>query len=178
VFVGFGLGSGYGWQPGGSLEFRKDKEVAAGPLSGGLINLLPEIGYQLTDDLALSMQARLQFVPSEGSGDPNAGAPVEKAYAVLLRAVYAFGTTTNLRPFFSACVGGGDGFRLRVPRDPDAQLVRSDTVRGGPLLGGAGIGFAYHFNTHAAWTTELRLITGLPTLAAVADLSTGLEVGF
>jgi hypothetical protein len=88
------------------------------------------------------------------------------------------GATSNLRGFVSACVGGGDGFRLRVPRDPNAQLVRSDTVRGGPFLGGAGLGVAYHFNSHAAWTTELRAIAGLPTLAIVADLSTGLEVGF
>jgi hypothetical protein len=178
VFIGLGLGSGYGWQPGGALEFRKDKEVAAGPLSGGLVNALPEIGYQVSDDFALSLQARLQFVPSEGSGDPNAGSPIEHAYAVLLRSVYAFGSYTNLRSFMSACVGAGDGFRLRVPRDPEAQLIRSDTVRGGPLLAGAGIGIAYHFNPHAAWTAELRGITGLPNLAIVADLSTGLEIGF
>jgi hypothetical protein len=178
VFVGFGLGSGYGWQPGGTLEFHTEKEVAAGPLSGGLVNLLPELGYQVTDDFAVSLQARLQIVPSEGAGDPKAGAPVEKAYAVLLRTVYAVGATSNLRGFVSACVGGGDGFRLRVPRDPTAGLIRSDTVRGGPFLGGAGIGVAYHFNSHAAWTTEIRTIAGLPKLAAVVDLATGLEVGF
>jgi hypothetical protein len=178
VFVGFGLGSGYGWQPGGTLEFRTDKEVAAGPLSGGLVNLLPELGYQVSDDFAVSLQARYQIVPSEGSGDPHPGAPAEKAYAVLLRGVYAVGATSNLRGFVSACVGGGDGFRLRVPRDTAAELIRSDTVRGGPFLGGAGVGVAYHFNSHAAWTSEIRAIAGLPSLAAVIDLSTGLEVGF
>jgi hypothetical protein len=178
LFLGFGLGTGYGWQPGGTLEFHTEKEVAAGPLSGGLINLLPELGYQLSDDLALSLQARLQFVPADGSGDPKPGSPVEKAYAVLVRAVYAVGATSNLRGFLSACVGGGDGFRLKVPRDPTETLVRSDTVRGGPFLAGAGLGLAYHFNSHAAWTGELRAISGLPSLAVVADLSTGLEVGF
>ncbi|HEY0709584.1 MAG TPA: tetratricopeptide repeat protein [Polyangia bacterium] len=177
VFVGFGLGSGYGYQTGGSLEFRKEKSVAAGPLSGGLVALRPEVGYQLSDDLALSVQARLQFIPAQGSGDGTPGSPIESAHSILLRATQAFGSG-NLRTTGSVVLGAGQGFRLRVPRDPDANLARSDTVRGGPVLAGAGFGLAYHASTHVAWTFEARALVGLPKIAALAELAAGVEVGF
>ncbi|HEY0715815.1 MAG TPA: tetratricopeptide repeat protein [Polyangia bacterium] len=176
-FAGFGLGSGYGWQKGGSLEFRTEKSVAAGPLSGGLIALRPEVGYQLTDDLAVSIQARLQFIPAQGSGDGTPGSPIESAHSILLRATQAFGNG-NFRPTGSVVVGGGQGFRLRVPRDPDANLARSDTVRGGPLLVGGGGGFTYHATEHVAWTLELRLLAGLPSIALLGEMAAGVEVGF
>jgi hypothetical protein len=178
VFLGVGLGSGFGWQPGGQLEFRKDQEVAAGPLAGGLIHLMPELGYQVTDNFAVSILARLQFLPAEGSGDPNPGSPIEKAFSVLARASYALGAAANFRPVLSGYVGFGEGFRLRVPRDPEVRLVRSDTVRGGPALVGAGFGFAYHIGPHLAWTGELRGLVGAPIFATIADLSTGVEIGF
>ncbi len=177
MFVALGLGTGFGWQPGGVLEFRKDREVAAGPLSGGLGHVLPEFGYQLNEDFALSLQGRVQFIPTQGSGDATVGTPAERAIAVLVRAVYAFGSG-NLRGFASVAAGAGEGFRLKVPPDPAVRLVRSDTVKGGPLVGGVGLGFAYHFNRHVAWSTEARALVGAPTIAAIGEISSGLELGF
>lgn len=177
VFVGFGLGTGYGYTIGHALEFRTDQEVGAGPLSGGLLHLLPELGYQWDDHLAFSVQVRLQYIPTEGSGDATPGAPATKALAVLLRGVYAVGEG-NWRGFLSGVAGGGDGFRLKVPPQPAANLPRSDTVRGGPVVVGAGAGFAYHFNRHVAWPTEARLLLGVPSIAAVVEISTGVELGF
>ena len=177
IWVGFGMGSGYGWQKGGSLEFRTEKQVAAGPLSGGLLTLRPEVGYQLTSDVALSVQARLQFIPAQGSGDGTAGSPAEKAHSLLLRATRSMGRG-NLRSLFSLVAGGGDGFRLRVPRDPASDLARSDTVRGGPFIVGAGAGLAYHATTHIAWVLDGRVLLGLPTIAALGEVAVGIEVGF
>ena len=68
----------------------------------------------------------------------------------------------NLRGFGSLAVGGGSGFRLKVAPDRRTGLVRSDTVRGGPFLGGAGGGVIYHINPHIAWPTELRALAGFP----------------
>ena len=62
-------------------------------------------------------------------------------------------------------VGGGDGFRLKVSPSRQTGLVRSDTVRGGPFLAGAGGGVVYHFNPHVAWPTELRALAGVPDIA-------------
>jgi hypothetical protein len=176
-WVGFGMGSGYGWQPGGPLEFRTTQKVDAGPLGPGLLHILPEVGYQLGPQLAVSLQARAQFIPTQGSGDPTAGRPANKAFALLLRASYSLGEA-NTRPFFSVCAGGGDGFRLRVPASPGDNLVRSDTVKGGPLLGGAGGGVIHHFTSHVAWSTELRALAGFPTTAYMFELGTGIEVAF
>jgi hypothetical protein len=176
-WAGFGMGSGFGWQPGGQLEFRKDQQVAAGPLGPGLMHIMPEVGYQLSSQLAVSLQARAQFVPTQGSGDPTPGRPANKAFALLVRASYSIGEA-NTRPFISLCGGGGDGFRLRVPPQRQSGLVRSDTVKGGPLLGGAGLGVIHHFNPHIAWSTELRGLAGFPTTAYMVELGTGIEFAF
>jgi hypothetical protein len=176
VWLGLGTGYAYGWQPGGELEFRKDQKVAAGMLGGGLL-LMPEVGYQWTERLSFSAQLRFQHVPTEGSGDATAGNPATRAIAILVRGTYTVGDD-NLRPFVSVVAGGGDGFRLKVPPSREASLVRSDTVKGGPLVGGAGVGLIYHFNPHVAWPTELRGLVGAPSLAAVAELTTAIEVAF
>jgi hypothetical protein len=177
LWAGLGLGRGWGWQGGGPLEFRQDQAVAAGMLAGGLGQLLPEVGYQWSERMAFSLQLRFQFLPTEGSGDPTPGKPAVKAIAALARATYAVGDG-NLRGFGSLAVGGGDGFRLKVAPNRQTGLVRSDTIRGGPLLGGAGGGVIYHINPHVAWPTELRALAGFPDVAVSVELTTGLEVAF
>lgn len=176
LWVGLGTGYSHGWQPGGELEFRTDQKVAAGMLGGGLL-LMPEIGYQWSEALSFSVQLRYQHVPTEGSGDGFAGTPATRAIALLARGTYSVGES-NLRPFLSVVAGGGDGFRLKVPPSREAFLIRSDTVRGGPLVAGGGVGLVYHFNPHVAWPTELRGLLGAPSLAAVAELTTSIEVSF
>ena len=161
LWAALGLGKGWGWQGGGQLEFRQDQEVAAGMLGGGLGQVLPEVGYQWSERTAFSLQLRFQFLPTEGSGDPTPGKPAASAIAALARATYAVGDG-NLRGFGSLAVGGGSGFRLKVAPNRRTGLVRSDTVRGGPFLGGAGGGVIYHINPHIAWPTELRALAGLP----------------
>ena len=59
------------------------------------------------------------------------------------------------------------GFRLVVPASREAELPRSDTVRGGPFLVGAAAGLVYHFSRRVAWPLEARVLAGLPSLAAV-----------
>ena len=83
-----------------------------------------------------------------------------------------------MRGFGSLAVGGGDGFRLKVAPNRQTGLVRSDTIRGGPFLGGAGGGVIYHINPHIAWPTELRALAGFPDVAVSVELTTGLEVAF
>jgi hypothetical protein len=177
LWAGLGLGKGMGWQPGGSLEFRQMQEVGAGVLSGGLGHLQPEIGYQWSERTAFSLQLRFQFVPTEGSGDPTPGKPAVRAISALARATYGIGDG-NVRGFGSVAMGGGDGFRLKVPPDRQRDLVRSDTVRGGPFLAGAGGGVIYHFNPHVAWPTELRALAGFPDVALSVELTSGIEVAF
>jgi hypothetical protein len=177
LWVAFGAGTGEGWQPGRQLDFRTDHKVGAGPLSGGLVQVLPEIGYQISDELAISVQLRYQYISIEGQGDGTPGSPANGAISVLVRG-FRFWGDGNAQLFATGNVGGGEGFRLVVPPTPMADVIRTDTVRGGPVIAGPGVGFLYHFNRHVAWATELRALAGLPDFALVADLATGLQVGF
>jgi hypothetical protein len=177
LWVAFSAGTGQGWQPGRQLDFRTDHKVGAGPLSGGLVHILPEIGYQISDELAISAQLRYQSISIEGQGDGALGSPADRAISVLVRG-FRFWGDGNAQLFATASVGGGEGFRLVVPPTPMADVIRTDTVRGGPVIAGPGAGFLYHFSRHIAWATELRALAGLPDFALVADLGTGLQVGF
>jgi hypothetical protein len=175
-WAAFGLGTGEGWQAGKALEFRTDQKVNAGPLSGGLVHVLPELGYQLSDDYAVSVQLRYQYISIEGQGDGTQGSPAGGALSLLVKGYWFWGDG-NAQLFGTASVGGGQGFRLVVPPTEGANL-RTDTVRGGPLIAGPGVGFAYHFNRRVAWAGELRLLAGVPDFAAVGELGMGVQVGF
>ena len=176
-WAAFGLGKGYGWQPGGKLEFRREREISAGALPGGLLQLLPEVGYQLRDHLSVSAQLRIEYLPTTGSMDPVAGAPVTRAAALLLRAAYTFGDR-KLQPLATACIGGGDGFRLRVANDRSIDLARSDTVRGGPLVAGAGGGIIYNFSQRLAIPAEARVLLGFPSSAVAVEVGTSVAYTF
>ena len=179
LWVGLALGTGYGWQPGADLEFRPNRRVDPGPLAAGLAHALPEIGYQITDRLSLSAQARLQYAPVQGSGDPLPGSPRQTATAFLLRGTLGFGEGP-LHSFVSACAGGGKGggFRLVVPAGKAEELPRSDTVQGGPFLLGAGAGIVYHFSRRLAFPLEVRALAGFPSVAAVLEAGTGVAFSF
>ena len=83
---------------------------------------------------------------------------------MLARAAYTF-LEGPFQPLASLCFGGGDGFRLRVPRDRGVDLARSDTVRGGRLIAGAGGGVVYHFARRFAVPLEARVLYGFPVKA-------------
>jgi hypothetical protein len=150
--------------------------VSAGDLS---LELTPELGYQLTSRLALSVLGRWELIGSSGAGDLHAGAPARSALALLGRARYAWGSG-RAQLFASAFLGAGDAVRVVVPPSvgSDVALERNDSVRGGPVLLGPGGGFTYHFNPHLALLAELRTLVGVPAVAAVIDFNTGVEVGF
>jgi hypothetical protein len=177
LWIGMGLGSGMGWHPKKQLEFRFEDAVDAGFSPAGLLQLEPEIGYQLTADYAVSLQSRHQLIPESGSGDNRLGSPAHGATAVLLSVYRYFGTKRG-QPFVTAAAGGGEGFRLVVPPHPEMNQVRNDTVRGGPLLLGAGGGYLYNLNGHLGLLAVSRLLVGLPEKAALIEVTGGAQVAF
>jgi hypothetical protein len=176
-WAGLGIGSGIGWHPQRQLEFRYKDAVAAGISPAGLMQLSPEVGWQVNGDWAVSLQTRHQFIPESGSGDDQLGNPAHGAFAVLVRGYRYFGDR-NGQPFVSAALGVGQGFRLVVPPHPEAGIRRNDTVRGGPLLIGPGAGYLYNFNSHFGWAAEARLLAGIPDKAALVEILTGAQLGF
>jgi hypothetical protein len=180
-YVGFSIGSGYGYHRASRLEYRTDLQIAEGLSSVGLIHFAPEIGYQITDALSLSVLGRFQYIPEEGKVTANSGAPAHGANSVLAKLSYGLGSK-NAQFLISLMAGGGEGFRLQVPPKPTSDvktsLPRNDTVRAGPIIFGPGVGFLYHFVPAFAWAVEGRALIGAPDLGYAVELSTGPQVSF
>ena len=68
IWVGFGAGTGYGWHRELPLERHRGRQVTEGFSPAGLGFISPEIGYQLSPAIALSLQTRHQYLPADGLG--------------------------------------------------------------------------------------------------------------
>jgi hypothetical protein len=181
LFLGLSLGSGYGWHPREKLEFYDDAIIEAGWIPSGLFHLLPEVGYQFSDRAAFSVQGRVQVISQQGSGDSKPGAPASGAFALLARLQYFIGGG-NLQGSMSAYFGGGSGFRLTIGPQPNTQYRRNDSVRGGPLVAGAGLGFIYHLSPRFGFVFDGKGLYGLGSgttnRAFVMDGVVGGQVSF
>jgi hypothetical protein len=157
----------------------------AGTITGYL-----ELGYLITDHIGVAAQGRYEWISSEGSGDQSPGSPATRAVSLLGRGLYYLDLGAgNAQLQFSADFGGGDGYRFPFPPtnpthsktepklNPDGSVAKdkdgftitvpkptlvTDTVRSGPLVYGAGVGFIYHFNSHLAANVEMRVLGAGP----------------
>jgi hypothetical protein len=179
VWAAIGLGSGYGWFPTRTPDLYTGAKVT-GAASGGILHLLPEIGYQWTDHIAFSLQGRYQFVHTESVGSTRASQAKSWALAVLGR-VYLFsdrlfGSASNFQLFGTGNLGGGTAFRLYVAPHPNvtnpgspSDFPSSDSVHGGPLVAGVGGGVLYHLTNYFTLAAELRGLAGFWDVATVFE---------
>jgi hypothetical protein len=181
IFVGFSVGTGYGYHPASRLEYRTDLQIAAGLSSVGVMHFAPEIGYMITEAFSVSLQGRFQYIPEEGRAQANTGAPAHGANSVLAKLTYGFGLG-NGQVTASLAAGGGEGYRLQVPpkptNDSKTSLPRNDTVRAGPFIVAPGIGFLYHFHPAFGWVVDAKALIGMPDKGYAAEISTGPQVAF
>src|SRR4029453_10037665 len=89
------------------------------------------------------------------------GPPPRMAHALLAHAMYDLWGGERLQFLGTATLGGGSGFRLKVPPDPAAQLPSSDTIAGGPLVLGPGVALFYNISEQIILTGESRLLLGM-----------------
>ncbi len=84
-----GAGTGFAYHRPSLLEWRRDAPpVTAGVRVAGLVTFYPEIGYLITEHIGVAVQARLEYIPIEGSGDTHPGRPAGGAIAVIGRGLY------------------------------------------------------------------------------------------
>lgn len=172
-WIGLGGGSGAGYAKGDGLEARPDLQAQyeAGFGWAGLGHLVPEIGYQITPDIAVSVQGRVQWIPQ--------AAQYQKMYSTGAQAVLArvlfFSRQQRLRGFGSLMAGGGTGFRFTLHPDHAKPEIK-DTVRGGPGIAGVGGGLTYEMLKSISLVAEVNVLAGFPVFSAVADLNLGLQV--
>jgi hypothetical protein len=176
-FLGFGAGFGYGAYPESRLDFRRDLRIQGNTGAAGIVLLTPEAGYQITERIAAGVQLYWQQIGGSGIGDGQTGAPARRSFTALARARYQVGDG-RVQWISSAFLGAGNGFHLVVPPLPDQGLRRNDSVRSGPVVLGPGTGVMIHLTPHAVLIAELRLLTGVPRLAALIDSRIGAEVAF
>ena len=196
-WIGFGLGSGFGYAPASGLESLPSlaPRYVSGGAWAGLGHITPEIGYQLGPNYAIALEGRNQYIPQTSHFSPYAATGANAVLAKFI--VY---TKQSRGRFFAAVeAGGGEGFRLIahpaqgcavgrqdacsalmggvIATDPQYPNFK-DTVRGGPVLAGAGGGFLYEISKGVSWMAEINLLAGFPHFAAVGDLNTGFQINF
>ena len=201
IWFGVGPGFGFGFVPGGALEWRKAIKVSAVTAPVGMFHVVPEIGYMWTDHFALAGQAIIEFIKQEQlSGETGPiieGAPAKMGFAGLARAIYYVDLFDgNLQFSMSGDAGGGflripvkphaQGELVQNPSDPDGPLIhdpkltifRTDTRPVGIALLGAGAGFIWHWSRHFAVALDGRFLTGVPNFGAVFEGTFSLQLAF
>lgn len=140
VWFGMGAGVGWGYVPRGNLEWQKNVKVNALGTMTGMLHLLPEIGYMVSDSFGLALQGRIEFIrqhqamykdpltdkttpvpPAPGlKGEPNT-----MASALLARVIgyLDLSSSGNLRLSYSGDIGGG---LVRLPVKPAASITGVD----------------------------------------------------
>lgn len=171
VYIALSAGTGTGWHPDRMLEGNSDLQTSGGYSNTGLV-LNPELGWQITRGFALALAGRQQLLaPGQWQQTEDSPAP-KMANAAFLKAIWSIGRGNAVLQI-SAMAGGGDGFRLIVPRRPSDGLSADDSVRGGPYIFGPGLGFEYHIASSFSWFVQGRVLAGAPIFAVVAEGSSG-----
>jgi len=191
VWIGMGAGTGFGYAKGQGLEavnrspdmmFNKlASEFQPGLAWAGLLHLAPELGYQISPNVAISVEGRFQYIPQPAQYARYAS---KGAISGLLK-VMRYTKQDQIRFFGTGIVGGGEGFRFPVhPVDPAIHPELSkvqdfkDTVRGGPIVAGAGVGVYYEASKRASIVVELHALAGFPIFSFVVDANLALQINF
>ncbi len=175
VFVSIGVGSGGGYVQGPTEKTRSDVNCCVG---SAYLSLLPEIGYYLSSQLAISAAVRIGF-PIGANVDGHA----TLAPAGLLRVRYSLATSGEGFQVTGAL--GAGIIRNVVPIDMAPEGMDADTTAMGPLLLGSGFGYnmklsgIFHLvaevNALAALTAGMDEIGDCPGVGCV-EPKNGLQI--
>ncbi len=195
-WFGIGAGSGFGFAQGDGLEavnrspdpdFHNLRTIfQAGGAWAGLGHLAPELGVMITPNIGISLEGRFQYIPQPAKYARFTSQGAISGLAKLM----LYTKQSRVRFFGSAIFGGGEGFRFVVkpaasvncnPPNPDPLCgVKDfqDTVRGGPLIGGAGLGLYYEAARRVSLVLEAHALAGFPTFSFVVDGNLSLQFNF
>jgi hypothetical protein len=186
-WFGLGAGSGFGYAKGDGLEaasrsddpnFRAYQDIfVPGGAWAGLGHLVPEVGYQINPNVAISLAGRLQWIPQPSEYSRFAA---RGALSGLAKVIF-YTKQARLRFFGAALAGGGEGFRFVVyPAAGSGRPYENfkDTVRGGPAVAGLGGGLYYEAAKRVSLVLEVDGLAGLPTFSFVTDVNVGLQFNF
>ncbi len=152
LFLAVAMGTGGGYVTGATEQAQSDVGCCFAP---ALLHLFPEIGYFLRRNMSVSAAFRMGFPVGANLPGHATAAP-----AALVRFKYALdesGEGVNV----TGAVGGGiirHTIKLNMPSaDGD-----TDTVASGPILIGAGAGYAKALGGPMRFVAELNTLAGIP----------------
>jgi hypothetical protein len=188
-FVAIMGGTGIGWASGTGEATRARAESSVGWTETGQV--LPELGYFVTPQLVIGVQARVQMVrgateyrpdtPEDGEcGEDNVCAPASGAIAAFLKATWFVADPHSaFQPYLSLAAGAGNVRQITHVSGAQTCGVSADqrcvdTVAGGPALVGPGFGFRYVLSDGFGIMAGIGGLIGLPSFTATADVNLGL----
>jgi hypothetical protein len=185
-------GSGVG-TASGTGETTRNNVTATGMGWTRAGQLAPEIGYFVTPQLRVGVQARLQYVsgatpyavpnPQAGEcGSDHICSPSTGAIAGLAKAAWSFLAPEGaFQPYASLSAGYGTirhVAKVDAPQTCGSGTSPSgtcmDTVAGGPILVGPGVGFQYRVGDAVGLVAEIGGLVGVPNFTLNVDLNVGL----
>jgi hypothetical protein len=205
VFIS--LGGGMGMTYHGSMKAAgrfNDKNgdrlenipALAGSNPAALGQLVPEVGYVVSEKFAISLQGRLQYLPFDSSGlGPGSVKPATWALAAFLRGQYNFWTISNFQTFVSLAVGGGPHvFMGSIPKVCDTSSKsdqwlqdnkawctkgvndHSNVILSGPVAAAAGVGFLWHITRNLGFWVEGRGMSSVAPVMFLGEVNAGFSV--
>jgi opacity protein-like surface antigen len=154
--------------------------VQSGFSPATLLQLEPEIGYQVSKRFSVSIMGRYQVVPKDASGKApgtDEKAVPTAAFAGFLRGQFAFLSRGGFQTYATGGAGLGTSFLAIVSKHcPDAScsLDHDDTIHGGPVGVTAGLGAIYHVVPSFGVFLEIKEIATLPKFMALSEVNAGL----
>ncbi len=184
-------GTGLGWASG-SGETTLNPVVSSSVAWTHSGQLAPEFGYFLTARLMLGLQMRLQLVTgatpyhvpnpmkNECGTTEHVCDPANGAIAGLLKAtLFLAAPSSSFQPYLSLSAGGGTIRTVSRVMGPDAcgsgNQPCVDTVGGGPVLLGPGVGFRYAVSDGVGVVAVVGGLVGVPKFTATVDVNVGLS---
>jgi tetratricopeptide (TPR) repeat protein len=164
--------------------------VGAGSNPASIGQLVPELGYVVSEKLALSIQGRIQYAPYDSTGLVGGTPPPKWAVALFARVQYAFLTAANFQAFASGVAGGGvtaNTFLGYIPKTCDSQKYlancrdgtdHSNVVGAGRVAAGVGLGMLYHLSRWMGIWVEGRGLSSVAPTMLLGEVNAGLSFAF
>ena len=165
------------------LDTSTPVTVQSGFSPAALLQLEPEIGYQMSKRFSLSVMGRYQYAPKRPIGHAQVAgenAIPTAAFAGFLRGQFAFVSRGAFQTYASGGAGLGTSFLATVdkrctPGTPTyCTLDHTDTLHGGPVGLTVGLGAIYHLVPSFGIFLEVKEIATLPKFMALTEINAGL----
>jgi len=161
VFLSVAVGSGGGYVSGSTEQADADVACCFAP---ALFNVSPELGVYFGSQLSVSLVARIGFPFDANIKGHSAAAP-----AALLRFRYALDPSGEGFMVNGAIGGGVMRNTVRLSMVP-ADMGDVDTAASGPLIIGAGAGFAKPLGGPTKFIAEVNALAGIPVVEEYAKI--------